>query len=121
MRIERTCGHSPSSALESTRPARGGAPASEFFSDNLSQNVLVKRELGDQTLQARILVTQLPQLPDLGQAKLPVLLLPRIEARLAYSKLPTDLSHWSPALSLAQRVGDLLVRKSLALHGPRLR
>jgi hypothetical protein len=82
--------------------------------------VLVERELGDQTLKPRVLIAQLTHLPDLRHAELAVLLLPQVEARLAHAQLPAHVDHGRPALSLAQRVGDLLFRKPLALHAHRL-
>jgi hypothetical protein len=45
--------------------------------------VLIEREIGHQALQARVLVPQLPQLVDLGQPELGVLLLPEVKARLS--------------------------------------
>ncbi len=54
-----------------------------------------------------------------SHAKLAVLLL-QVEARLAHAQLPTYVDHGRSALSLAQRVVDLLFRKPLALHAPRL-
>ena len=78
-----------------------------------------ERELDDQTLQSGVLITQLTHLPGLGHAKLAVLI-PQVEARLAHVQLPTYVDHGRSALSLAQRVGDLLFRKPLALNAPRL-
>jgi hypothetical protein len=82
--------------------------------------VLVEHELGDQTLQPGVLITQLTHLSDLGHAKLAVLLLPQVEARLAHAQLPIYVDRGRSALSLAQRVSDLLFRKRLAFHAPRL-
>jgi hypothetical protein len=81
--------------------------------------VFFERELDDQTLQSGVLITQLTHLPGLGHAKLAVLIL-QVEARLAHVQLPTYVDHGRSALSLAQRVGDLLFRKPLALNAPRL-
>src|SRR5579871_2368885 len=119
-RAESPCAHSPSNAPESIRPARDGALASELFSDHLAQDVLVEREVGDQALQARVLIAQLAELADLGEPELGVLLLPEVKARLAHPDLPADVRHRRSAFGLAQCVGDLLVGKSLALHGPLL-
>jgi len=82
--------------------------------------VLVERELGDQTLQPGVLLTQLTHLPDLGHAKLAVLLFPQVEARLAQAQLPTYVDHGRSALCLAQRVRVLLFRNPLALNALRL-
>lgn len=59
-------------------------------------------------------------LPSLDHAKLAVPLLPQVEARLANAQLPKYVDHGRSALLLAQRVGDLLFRKPLALYAPRL-
>lgn len=88
--------------------------------DDFSQDVLIQRELGDQTLQSGVLVTQLVHLPDFGYAKLAVLLLPQVEARFAHAQLPADVDHGRSALRWVQRVGDLLSPKPLARHGLRL-
>src|SRR5690242_19899770 len=80
---------SPGIADGSSEPACDAVTASELFSDDFSQDVLVQGEIGHETLQARILITQLTQLPDLGQPQPRVLLAPKVEARLAHSQLPT--------------------------------
>src|SRR5579862_122425 len=120
VRAESPYAHSPSSAPESIGPARDGALASELFSDHLAEDVFIEREVGHQALEARVLIAQLAELADLGEPELRVLLLPEVKARLAHAELPADIRHGRPAFGLAQRVGDLLVGKSLALHGPLL-
>jgi hypothetical protein len=72
--------------------------------------VFVERELGDQTLQPSVLITQLTYLPDFLHAELALRLFPQVEDRLAHAQLPAHVDHGRPAFSLAQRVGDLLFR-----------
>ena len=50
------------------------------FSDHLAEDVFIERQIGYKALEARILITQLPQLADLGESELRVLL-PEIKAR----------------------------------------
>src|SRR6267378_4550946 len=114
------CAPSPRNAPESTGPAHDGAPASELFSDHLAQDVLIEREIGYETLQARVLITQLAQLVDLGEPELRVLLLPEVKARLAHPDLTAHIRHRCAAFRLAQCHGNLLIRKTLPLHGPLL-
>jgi len=78
--------------------------------------VLVQGEVGDQALQASVLVAQLAELPDLGEPELAVLLLPHVEARLAHAHLPTDVPYWRASLGLPQRESDLLLRVPRLLH-----
>src|SRR5882762_4177929 len=120
-RAARPCAPSPRSAPKSTGPAHGVALASELFSDHLAQDVLIEREVGHQALEARVLIAQLAELADLGEPELRVLLLPQVKARLAHPELPAYICHRRPAFRLAQRHGNLLVGKSLPLHGPLLR
>src|SRR5207302_7049676 len=119
-RVARPCAPSPRSGPKSTGPAHDGALASELFSDHLAQDVLIEREVRHQALEARVLIAQLAQLPDLGEPELRVLLLPQVKARLAHPELPAYIRDRRAAFRLAQRHGNLLIRKSLALHGPLL-
>src|SRR5438270_194118 len=114
------CAPSPRNAPESTGPAHDGALASELFSDHLAQDVFIEREIGYETLQARVLITQLAELADLGEPELGVLLLPEVKARLAHPDLTAHIRHRCAAFRLAQRHGNLLIRKTLPLHGPLL-
>lgn len=82
-------------------------------------DVLVEHQVGHQTLAALALIAQLAQRRRFGQAELSVLLRPDIEACLANAHLPTDVCDRRAAFCLARRLGDLLVRESFALHGPR--
>src|SRR2546429_104585 len=114
------CAPSPRNAPESTGPAHGGALASELFSDHLAEDVLIEREIGHQALQPRVLITQLAELADLGEPELCVLLLPEVKARLAHPDLTAHIRHRCAPFRLAQRHGNLLIRKTLPLHGPLL-
>jgi hypothetical protein len=67
-----------------------------------------------------ILIAQLAELADLGEPELRVLLLPQLKTRLAHAELSTYVGHRGAAFRLAQRKGNLLVGKSLPLHGPLL-
>ena len=51
-----------------TRRARVYASASDFFSNDLRQDVLIEREIRHQALQLRVLFAQLPEFPDLATA-----------------------------------------------------
>ena len=98
-------------------PAPGGGSASAFFSERLGEHVLVERQVGDQLLQAPILVLDLPQPAQLADSQVGVLPFPEVERRLAEAPLPTDIRHGGPALGLAQGKGDLLLGELRALHG----
>src|SRR5262252_10940071 len=101
---------------ETIRPAPDGARASGVFSQRLRQHVLVEREIGDQTLQSGVFVLELPQAAELAHAQMRVLLLPRIERGLADPQLPAHVADRRAAFGLAQRVRDLLLGESRALH-----
>jgi len=64
------------------------------LSQHLLEDVLVERQIRHETLQARILLTHLPQLADLGYAQAAVLLLPEIEGRFGDAPLPRGLFGW---------------------------
>jgi hypothetical protein len=49
------------------------------FSQRLRERVLVEREVGDQPLQAAVFVLERPQLPQLADAQMGVILLPDVE------------------------------------------
>jgi len=113
------CARSLRTAPGSTRQARDGALASELFSDHLAQDVLVEREVGHQGASSAC------SRPGAGRSSrisvspsFALLLFPEIKARLAHPELAANIRHRCAALGLTQCVGDLLIRKSLALHGP---
>lgn len=83
-------------------------PASDLFSDDLLQDVLVQRQISHHTLQSCILFLELAQPPDLAATQVAVLLLPDVERGFGYAKaaarpslacrlLPV-LMHMPPAL-----------------------
>ena len=88
------------------------------FSQRPRQHVFVEREIGDQALQPRVLVLQLPEAPDLAHAQVGVLLLPRVERGFADPQLPADVRDRRARLDLAQRIGDLLLGESRAMGPP---
>jgi hypothetical protein len=65
-RAEWCAGHRLEDAHETTH---GGGPASDFFSEGLSQHVLVEGEVGDQLLQAPVFVLDLPRAAELTDAQ----------------------------------------------------
>jgi len=87
--------------------ARGVAPASDSFSHDLAQDVLVEREIRQETLELAVLFAQLPQFAQLRRSQAPVLLLPHVEGRFADAELTADVGDCRAALRLPQRVGDL--------------
>src|SRR5690606_5582070 len=103
-----------------TRRVRVCVPASDFFSNDFGQYVLVERQISNQPLQLRVLLAQLSQLAQLRRPQVRVLLLPDVERRLADAHLAADIGHRRATLRLPQRIGDLLVRVPRALHRPLL-
>ena len=87
---------------------------------DLGQNVLVERQVGDHALELGVLLAQLPQLPQLRRPEMAILLLPDVIGRLGDPQLAANIRHRGAALRLSQRIGDLLVRIPRALHRPRL-
>ena len=85
-------------------------PASDFFSDDLRQNVLIEREVRHQALELVAFFTQLAQLADLRRPQVGVFALPNVESGLAHSELAAYISDRGAALRLPQRVGDLFVQ-----------
>src|SRR5690606_32675680 len=105
---------------ETSPGSTGRAPvawlALPVFSDGLLQDVLVEREVGDEALEPRVLLFELPQPAQLTHAQVRELPLPDAERRLADAQLPADIAHRCPALRLADGVGDLLFRILRPLH-----
>src|SRR3984893_5828789 len=62
----------------------------------------VQREIRDQVLKLRVLLTQLPELAQLAQAQSRILLLPNVERGFADPVFPADVGHSAAALRLAQ-------------------
>jgi hypothetical protein len=63
------------------------------FFDDFLQNVLVQCEISHQTLQTRVLILQLTQLPQLGDTELRILPLPNVESRFSNAHLPTNVCY----------------------------
>ena len=59
--------------------------------------------------QARVFVLKLPEAAELAHAQVRVLLLPRVEPRLADPQLPAEVPDPRARLDLPQRIGDLLL------------
>lgn len=93
--------------------------ASDFLSQGLGENVFVERQIRDHPLQSRILVLERPQLPQLADTQVGVLLLPDIERSFADAELPSDIRRGRAAFDLAEGVRDLLFGELRLLHGPR--
>src|SRR4051812_13595703 len=87
---------------------------SPFFSEGISENGFVERQIRDRRLESPILFPQLLQLAELAHIEPRVLLLPAIERRLRHAHLPADVDDGRPALGLPQRLENLL-RRELAL------
>src|SRR5438093_7962564 len=78
--------------------------------------MFVEREIGDQPLQSRILVLELPHPAHLVDAQMPEPLLPDVECGLADAELPTDVGGGCPRLGLPERVRHALLGKLRPLH-----
>ncbi len=78
--------------------------------------MLVEREIGDEPLQARILILELAHPAHLVHAKVAVALLPDAERRLADPELPTDIADRRPGFCLPARVRHLLLGELRPLH-----
>src|SRR6185503_2789208 len=90
--------------------------ASTFAPEGLREHVLVERQVGDQALQPCILVLELAHAAHLVDAEVPIALLPHVEGRLADAELAAHVADRRACLRLAERVGDLLLRKLRPLH-----
>src|SRR5215467_4998240 len=101
---------------ETIRRAPDGARASGVFSQRLRQHVLVEREIGDEPFEPMVFLLELPESSQLAHPQVGILLLPRIERRLAHAQLPADVPDRGAALDLAQRVGHPLFGEFRALH-----
>jgi hypothetical protein len=72
--------------------------------------VFVEGQIGDQAFEPTVFFFERAELAQLRDAEVRVLLLPDVEGGFAHAQLPTDVGRWTPALDLAERVGDLLPR-----------
>src|SRR5437879_1850512 len=110
-------------ALRTPR-TRGGPARRSLFFQELLHDVHLQVTLGQQSLQPRVLLLQLPQPLYVRLSHRPVFALPRVVGRLAYPVRPTQLLHrLLSRLAFAQDGHDLLFLKTL-LHldpfaGPR--
>src|SRR5580698_3121591 len=87
------------SALFSTSPGS--------FSNHRLQHVFVEAEVGDQSLQPRILFAELLDLLRLAHVQTSVLRLPGVDRVLGHTVLASQILHRSPRLHLLQRSNDL--------------
>ena len=78
--------------------------------------MLVEHQVGDQALEAGILLAHLPQLAHFRHTQAAELLLPQVERRLGNPHLPADIADRRAALGQPERVGDLLFRVPGLLH-----
>jgi hypothetical protein len=90
-------------------PTPAAVWASTFAPEGLRQHVLVEREIGDQALQPRILILELPHASHLVDAEVPEALLPDVKRGLADPELAADVADRRPGIGLPERVGDLLL------------
>src|SRR5262249_48342149 len=97
-------------------PAPAAVRASTFAPEGLREHVLVEREIGDQAFQPGVFILELPDPPYFVHAEMPVALLPDVERGLTDAELATHIRHRRPRLGLAERVGNLLLRKLRPLH-----
>jgi hypothetical protein len=89
-----------------------------LFPQGLGQDVFVEGEVGD-AFEARILVLERPQLPQLADAQVRVSLLPDVEGGFAHAELPADVGDGAAAFDPTEALGDLLLGELRLLHGPR--
>ena len=80
--------------------------ASTFSAARLRQHVFIEREIGDDPLQARILVLELPHPAQLADAQVPVAFLPDVERGLADAELAADIGDRRAGFRLPERVGE---------------
>lgn len=91
------------------QPARAAAPALELFSHHLLEHLLVETQVGDQPLQALVLLLELLQALRLGGHQPAILLAPSVIRLHADRRLPAHLLDPRPFLRLAQDERDLLL------------
>lgn len=115
---------SPQSARESTVRVRDGAPASDFSSQHLLQEVPIERRVRHQALQPGILVLEHAQRAQLRHPRPTVLLLPDVEVASATPNCrrtsPTGVpaSAWRSAQATCSFVNlDFFMRASSCRKG----
>jgi hypothetical protein len=70
--------------------------ASSVFLDHLSENVLVERQIGHETLQTRVVLPQLAHFAHTADTQAAELLALVVEARLAHAQLSTNIGATNP-------------------------
>jgi hypothetical protein len=96
--------------------ARRGAVVTTFF-NHVLEHGLVQGQLRDQLLQSRVLVLELPHLPNLIRLQASIRFLPAIESLLTDADLANQLGDRQASLRLLQHRHKLLDCKPLSLHG----
>ena len=81
------------------------------------EHVLIEREISDELLERAVLLLELAQPMQLGNAHTGEAFLPAIKGLFADAGLAALGEHRHPSFDLAQRVHDLLIRKRRLLHG----
>jgi len=114
--VRMRAGRSPEIAHGPDRQRHDGGLASDFFSNDFRQDLLVQGQIGDQAFQAAVLLLQLPQLAQLGDAEAGVLLLPDVERGFADARLLANVRDERSRLGQAQRVDDLFFGEPRLLH-----
>src|SRR5262249_33405502 len=96
---------------------RSAAPrASDLFSDELLESLVIQREVGDQALQPAVLMFEGAQSPRLVYFEPGVFGLPAVERLLADGVAAAKISALRAGLRLLQDPDDLLLGEPLALH-----
>ncbi len=111
-------------AVRSRRSRPGGGhrvvcpeQASEFFSDDVLQHLLVQGAISDQLLELPVLFLELTETSELCDSHAGELLLPAVERHARDAHLPAHFLNRHAALCLPQGEGDLLLRIPRSLHG----
>lgn len=74
--------------------------------------MLVEREVGHQPFQPAVFFFYLPQAAEFAHAEVRVLLFPGVEGRITHPELSAEVADGGAAFGLADRIHDLLFRKS---------
>src|SRR5262249_14920972 len=92
-------------------------PGSSPFSQDVLQHLLVEAQVGDELAEALVLLLQLLEPAQLGDAHPAEPLLPAIEGGLADAQLADDVRHGRAGLLLPQGERDLFFGIPGLLHG----
>lgn len=90
-------------------PSRTAGQASGLFSEDVVEDGLIQRRIGDDLLQPAILLLELLDPPRLGHAHAALMLLPVVERRLADRELSAELGYGGTLFGLPEHLRDLLV------------